>query len=193
MYGKTEAGLGLPVLVDSSGKLITKPGGGLYADAAIKGRLFHAANQTAVNTSTTLNTTFVGLGLCNPTGSGKLIIVHEFSYALEQAAAGAAVLALATTTDKGFAAAIAAKCCRNGYATSIAYVDDGATIDAPVIVKIIGAIGDSATSTWPNVPTIVKLEGQIVLAPGRALVTDTTVAMGATAIQFSYLWEEIDE
>jgi dihydroxyacid dehydratase/phosphogluconate dehydratase len=40
-------------------------------------------------------------------------------------------------------------------------------------------------------PNIVKLDGSIVLAPGRAVVTDTTVATGAV-MQFGYLWEEID-
>ena len=191
MYGKTSAGLGLPVLVDSSGKLITEPGGGKYADAAINGRLFMAANQTPVNTSTTLNTTFTGLALCNPTGSGKLLIVHEFGWALDQASAGDAVLALATTTDSGFAADITVRCARWGYATSVAYADAAATIVAPVIIKIIGSIGTNATTALTN-PGLIDLGGSIVLAAGRALVTDTTLATGATSIQFSFMWEEVD-
>lgn len=194
MYGKTEAGLGLPVLVDSSGRLITAAGGGIYADAAVKGRLFSAANQTPVATSTTLNTTFTGLGLCNPTGSGKLLVLHEFGYALDQACAGEAVLALATTTESGFAADITPRCARYNYATSVAIVDAGATIDAPVIIKIIATLGQGAATTqlMPP-PTVVTLGGSIVIPPGRAVVTDTTVATGAASIQFHYLWEEVDE
>ena len=191
MYGKTEAGVGLPVLVDSNGKLITVPGGGKYADAAINGRLFSAANQTPVTTSTTLHTTFVGLSLVNPTGSGKLIVVHEFGWALDQAAAGDAVLALATTTDSGFDADITVRCARYGYATSVAYADAGATIVAPIIIKVIGTIGTNATTALTN-PGLIDLGGSIVLAAGRALVTDTTLATGATSIQFHFLWEEID-
>jgi hypothetical protein len=194
MYGKTRAGIGLPLLVDSEGQAIMKSGGGKYADAALNGRLFYAANQTPVATSTTLNTGFTGLGLCNPSGSGKVIIVHKFGYALDQAAAGEAVLALATTTSSGFAAAITAQCCRHAYATSIAYVDDGATIVAPVITLIIGSLGQGADTTQFMPPfTLVDLDGCIVLDPGRAVVTDTTVATGATSIQFSFLWDEIDE
>lgn len=191
MYGKTETGIGLPVLVDSSGKLITVPGGGKYADAAINGRLFMAANQTPVATSTTLNTAFTGLALCNPTGSGKLLIVHEFGWALDQAAAGDAVLALATTTDSGLAADITIRCARWGYATSVAYADAGATIVAPIIIKIIGSIGTNTTTALTN-PGLIDLGGSIVLPAGRALVTDTTLATGATSIQFSFLWEEVD-
>ena len=179
------------MLVDSSGKLITVPGGGKYADAAINGRLFMAANQTPVNTSTTLNTTFTGLGLCNPTGSGKLFIVHEFGWALDQAAAGDAVLALATTTDSGFAADITVRCARFGYATSVAIVDAGATIIAPIIIKVLGSIGTNATTALTN-RGLIDLGGSIVLAAGRSLVTDTTLATGATSIQFSFMWEEID-
>ena len=194
MYGKTEAGLGLPVLVDSSGRLITASGGGIYQDAALKGRLFSAANQTPVATSTTLNTTFTGLGLCNPTGSGKLLILHEFGYALDQACAGAAVLALATTTESGFATDITPRCARFGYATSVAIADAGATIVAPVIIKIIGSLGQGADTTQFMPPsTIITLGGSIVIAPGRAIVTDTTVATGATSVQFHFLWEEVDE
>lgn len=193
MYGKTRTGIGLAPIVDSEGILLNKPGGGRYADAALNGRLFCAAMQTATTTSTTLNTTFVGLGLCNPTGSGKLIIVHEFSYAATAALTAETLLALATTTDSGFAADITPRCCRNAYATSIAIVDKGATIVAPVIERIIATLGQGADSVLLGgaPPNIVRLDGSIILAPGRAVVTDTTVATGAV-MQFGYLWEEID-
>jgi len=194
MYGKDRDGIGRSVLLENDGRMIAVVSGGKYAEAAINGRLFYAANQTPVATSTTLNTTFTGLGLANPTGSGKLIIVHEFGYALDQASAGEAVLALATTTDSGFAASITARCTRNAYATSVAYVDEAATIVAPIIVKVVASLGQGADTTQFMPPaTLIDLGGSIILAPGRSLVTDTTVATGATSIQFSFMWEEIDE
>lgn len=178
---------------DEQGALAVNNAGGKYADAAINGRLFCAAMQTPTTTSTTLNTTFVGLGLCNPAGSGKLIIVHEFSYAATAALTAETLLALATTTSSGFAADITPRCCRNGYAESVALVDKGATIVAPVIERIIATLGQGADSVLLGgaPPNIVDLGGSIVLAPGRALVTDTTVATGAV-MQFGFLWEEID-
>ena len=167
---------------------------GEFADAAIEGRLFSCANQTPVNTSTTLNTTFTGLGIANPTGSGKLLVLHEFGYALDQACAGEGVLALAGTTSSGLAQSLTPICARFGYATSVAYLDAAATIVAPVITRIIGSLGQGADSTqFMPPPTIVPLNGSIVIAPGRSIVTDTTVATGATSIQFSFLWEEVDE
>jgi hypothetical protein len=194
MYGQTSAGVGRPPLIDGDRKLVTVPGGGKYAEAAMAGRLFYAANINMVATSTTLNTTFVGLGLCNPTGSGKNVIVHEFGYAFVVAFAAAGVLALATTTDSGFADDVNApiKCTRNGYATSVCYTDEGATIVAPVIVKVVSQFGTNATTAFATGPQIVDLGGSIILAPGRSLVTDTTTVAGASSAQFSFMWEEID-
>jgi hypothetical protein len=193
MYGKTRSGVGLPVLMGDAGELIVRQVTGKYMDAALEGRLFCAAMQTPTTTSTTLNTTFVGLALCNPTGSGKIIIVHQFSYGVTAQITAEALLALATTTDSGFAADITPRCCRYGKEASIAIVDRGATIVAPVIERIIGQIvsGADTVSYGGMVPNIVDLDGSIILDPGRAVVTDTTVAIGAV-MQFGYLWEEID-
>jgi hypothetical protein len=194
MYGKqglqtlAAGGVG-PVRLAGDGGLVTSDH---LLNAALDGRLFCAAMQTPTTTSTTLNTTFVGLGLCNPAASGKIIIVHEFSYAATAALTAMAVLALATTTDSGFAADITPRCCRFGYGSSIAIVDKGATIVAPVIERIICTLATAATTANNAAPppTAVKINGGIILVPGRAVVTDTTVATGAV-MQFGYLWEEI--
>jgi len=188
--GKNRSGTRKDLLTKTDGVMLVS---GDYSDAAINGRLFAAAMQTPTTTSTTLNTTFVGLGLCNPTGSGKLLIVHEFSYAATAALTAETLLALATTDSTGFEADIVPRCCRNGYAASVALVDKGATINAPVIERIIATLGQGADTVQLGgaPPNIVKLNGSIILAPGRAVVTDTTAATGAV-MQFGYLWEEID-
>lgn len=181
-----------PLRSHTDGSLVVLSSSARYTEAALSGRLFYAAMQTPTTTSTTLNTTFVGLALCNPTGSGKIIIVHEFSYACTAALTAELALCLATTDDTGFAADITPRCCRNAYATSIAIVDKGATITAPIIVKPIATLGQAADTAMGSTvpPNVVDLNGQIILVPGRAVVTDTTVAAGAV-LQFGYLWEEI--
>jgi len=189
-----DTGVLTPLECNGRNELLVAASGGKHAQAALDGRLFSAANQTPVATSTTLNTTFTGLGLCNPAGSGKNLIVHEFGYALDQAAAGEAVLALAITTSSGFEADITPQSAMYGNGTSVAIADAGATIIAPTITKIIGSLGQGADSTQFMPPaTNIDLNGSIVIPPGRALVTDTTVASGATAIQFSFMWEEVNE
>lgn len=192
MFAVDSNGISRRPIVDSDGELLVKPSAGSLSHAAINGRLFCAAMQTPTTTSTTLNTTFVGLGLCNPIGTGKLLIVHEFSWAATGAITAEALLALATTTDSGFEADIVPRCCRNAYATSVAIVDKGATIIAPVIERIITTLGQGAVTVnqmmgW----NVADLKGSIILPPGRAVVTDTTVATGAV-MQFGFLWEEVD-
>jgi len=199
MYGKvgeqslSNGSVG-PLRLDTRGSLVTVNGGGKYAEAALAGRLFYAANINMVTTSTTLHTTFVGLGLCNPTGSGKTVIVHEFGYAFVAASAAGLILALATTDDTGFADDVNApiRCTRHNYATSVCYTDEGATITAPEIVKVITQRADAATSTFQSPPQVVDLGGGIILDPGRAVVTDTTTAAGVATAQFSFMWEEVD-
>jgi len=179
----------------TDGSLLTRlVSGGRHAEAALAGRLFYAANINMVATSTTLNTTFAGLGLCNPTGSGKNVIVHEFGWANLIDLVAAAVLALATTTDSGFADDVNApiKCTRDGYATSVCYTDEGATIIAPVIVKVVTQLTTAAITTMQPRNQVLDLGGQIILAPGRALVTDTTTVIKASSGQFSFMWEEVD-
>ena len=194
MYGKDRSGIGRPALVDSEGKFITAPGGGKYADAALAGRLFYGANQTGVTTSTTKHNTFTGLALVNPTGSGKVFIVHEFSYAFNDSPAGDTNLSLAVgPVHAGYAADITVQCCRSGYASSVAILDAAATITGAslVIVKHIATIGTNITTDLLTPNGVVDLGGSIVLDPGRIVCTDTTLATGGTSVLFAFMWEEI--
>src|SRR3990167_6808360 len=114
MYGKTIAGIGLPPILDDEGILLVKSCGGRLADAAINGRLFSVANQAAVAVTANLTTTWTGLGVCNPSGSGKLLVIQEFGWSPSVVNPAEGVVGLMTATDTGFAAAIAARCARNG-------------------------------------------------------------------------------
>lgn len=191
MYGKTSAGVGLPVLVDSLGKIIVVPCGGSLADAAVNGRLFSVANQAKVAVTAALATTWTGLGVANPTGSGKLLIMHEFGWSTDVVNPAEGVVGLMTATDTGFAQAIAARCARNGYATSVAYCDDGATISTPVLERICGSTMEGAiTTVVQNGVNVYKIDGGIVLAPGRSLLTYHSIG-GTASLLFHFVWEEI--
>lgn len=194
MYGKrgiqnlAQGSIG-PLRMDQFGKLVV---GDDLSEAALNCRLFLAANQTAVACSTTLNTTWTGLALVNPTGSGKVFIVHEFSWALSVVGPAAGLLALASTTDSGFATNITPRCAKWGAASSVAIVDDGATVVAPIILRPITTYGTGAITTWQGAGfQVAKINGGIVIPAGRSLLTDTTTACSA-AFQFGFVWEELD-
>lgn len=178
-----------PLRGDQLGALITSKG---LAEAAIEGRLFSACNQAAVAVTAALATTWTGLGLCNPTGSGKLLVVHEFGWAQAVVNPAEGAIGLMTATDTGFADVIAKKCARDGYKTSVAYVDDGATISTPVLLRVLGGTMEGAITTVPSqAPNIYKVDGSIILAPGRSVLTYHTIG-GTASLVFHFVWEEID-
>lgn len=82
MYGKTAAGIGKPVLVDSNGELIISQGG-KYRTATEEGRVYSVANQAVVTNTAGLAATYTGLALCNPTGSGKNFAILGIGIAAE--------------------------------------------------------------------------------------------------------------
>jgi len=191
MYGKTNAGLGLPVLVDPNGSPIVRSD---LARAALEDRLFYVNTATVVDCSTTLNTTFTGLALGNPATSGKFYILHEFGWATKDAVTGESILSLAITTVSGLAAQLTVKTAKAGGAmNSQALADEAATIVAPVVCKTVAELGQGADSVkyGGQGPNILDLKGSIILSPGYAVVTDSTVATGAS-MSFHYVWEEVD-
>ena len=174
------------------GGLLVSQAGGKYAEAARAGRLFSVANQAAVATTANLNTTWTGLGVCNPTGSSKLLIIHEFAWALSVVGPADGVLGLMTSSDTGFADSLTAKCAMNGAGSSVAYCDAGATIATPILERVVSTYGTGAVTTWQGAgPQVCKIDGSIILPAGRSVMTYTFTATTAAFI-FSFLWEEVD-
>lgn len=189
MWGKDSSGVGRAVLVDKQGALVRPTG--KYAEAVNAGRVFSAASSAAVATTAAAATTWTGLGVANPTGSGKNIILLEFSWGLSVVGPDEGILGLMTATDGGFAAAVTVRCAKFGAGTSIAYADDGATIVSPVLERVVSTYGTGAITTWQGAPAqVYNIDGSIILAPGRSVCTYTTTACTA-AFQFSFLWEEV--
>lgn len=165
---------------------------GDYYAASLAGRLFYASNQAAVATTAALATTWTGLGIANPSASGKNLVLREFTWGLSVVGPDEGVIGLMSTTNSGFAAAITPECTKYGAGASVAYVDDGATIATPILVKVFSTYGTGAITTWQGAGFQgAKLDGQIIIPPGRAICTYTTTATTA-ALVFSFLWEEVD-
>jgi hypothetical protein len=194
MFGKNrKTGGMIPFELDAFRQLLVKASGGSLSEAALAGRLFCVSNQAKVAVTAGLATTWTGLGIANPAGSGKVIIVHEFAWSTDVVNPAEGVVGLMTSTDSGFAAAIAARCCRNAKRTSRAYCDDGATIATPVLERVCGSTMEGAITTIPQLAAnIVDLKGGIILDPGRSLLTYHSIG-GTASMIFSFVWEEVDE
>ena len=180
-----------PLCSHTNGSLLVATGAAGRAEAALAGRLFSVSNQGAVAVTAALNTTWTGLGVCNPTGSGKILIMHEFGWSQTVVNPAEGAIGLMTATDTGFAAALTARCCRYGYATSVAYCDDGATISTPVLERLCGGTMEGAITTVPSLcPNVVRLDGSIILDPGRSVMTYHTIG-GTASLAFYFIWEEV--
>lgn len=176
----------------TDGSIFVRSAPDKYAEAALAGRLFSVANQAAVATTAALATTWTGLGICNPSGTNKNLVIHEFGWALTVVGSDEGGVGLMTSDTTGFADALTAKPAKSGTGSSLVLCDDGATIATPVLERIYGTYGTGAiTTAMLYAPTFKELNGSIILAPGRSLLTYTTTATTAAFI-FHYVWEEQD-
>lgn len=167
--------------------------GGKHRAATLAGRMFVACNTAAVTTVAGVTAAaWTGLGIANPTGSGIKIIVHEFNFAQWAILTAEGILALATTTDAGFAYAITPRNRMFGGPPSKAMADDGATLTTAGVTEqhIASLTHGAATVSGSPVIGSFDLHGSLVLLPGRSVITNTD-AIQTTVLSFGFMWEEI--
>lgn len=162
-----------------------------YYQQTVRNKVFSVHTQgTSVTTTAALATTFTGLAVGNPTGSGVNLSMIGFSAV--QFAVGVA----GTIGIMGAAGAIAASLspqCRNigsGTAT-LTTASAGATIATPLLIATFGSVGSVATTGYGVENGIyVDLGGCIIVPPGSFVASYTSTAQ-TTAFQFGFVWEEV--
>lgn len=164
---------------------------GKYYEAAVRGKLFSVANQAAVSTTAALATTWTGLAIDNPAGSGFNLVIAKFGMAqFTVTVAGKVGLMTGAGLAAGSLAVKSALDSANA-ASSVAGASAGATIATPVLQRLFFSIGSLATSGYGiQGPNEVDLEGSLIIPPGRFLATYTTAAT-TTDLAFHLVWEEV--
>ena len=172
------------------GEVITSNLHGKYTEQVLNGNVFSVANQAAVTTTAAMATTWTGLGVANPITSGYNLALIGFG--CSQFAVGAAgSIGIIGCTSSGFASAITIQNAKLGSRASVALADDGATIVSPVLLRTFGSVGSLATTGYGLMPGIwAELDGSIVITPGMAVASYTTIVT-TTALIFTFVWEEI--
>jgi len=185
-----DAGVSGPIRQSVTGDMVIEQGG-KYAEATLAGRMFSVANQAKVGTTSALTTTWEGLAICNPTGSGVQMKIVKFGYGLEIASdvAGAIGLMMAATTTLTTNLLVPVNRLTGGVA-SVALASGGHTIATPVLWDVVGSYGTVATSATSVVFTTYELDGSLILQPGNTLCTYNTLAT-TDCFVFSFLWEEV--
>jgi len=171
--------------------------GGKYADASRRGTLFMAASTAAVTSTIALATTYKGLMISNPAGSGKVLSIRGFRYSLSVAQAAISSLHLlggysaagVVTHTTPLASPGIQNCLIGAAETSVANADAAATAVNPVYLIpylsgfTAGAFG-GMDGGW------LDLDGMFTLRPGAWIASGSlTVVIGFVG----FVWEEFAE
>ena len=172
------------------GDLIKSECHGKAFNQAINGNVFATANQGVVTTSTTLNTTFTGLGIANPAGSGVNIVLLKFLCTMTAVGVAAAVALAGGIGTLTAAGPTAVNTQVGSTVTSKAVISNSSAITAPLLLRPIGSVGSQATTGHALIPSLQDdIAGSIIIPPGSYIVTDTTTANAG--LVFGFVWEEV--
>ena len=190
-------GQGAPFRGTSEGGLVTSDILGKYGELSSRKLLFVAANVAAKATSVALTTTYTGLCVSNPAGSGKNLIMLGFQYAISVAEASIATQHLiAGYSSAGVVTHTVAlpspgiqNCFINGASDSVANADTECTIVNPFYLMPIrggftaGALGGPGTGNW------IDLNGMFTIPPGGWIANGSLTATTGFA---AFVWTERD-
>ncbi len=170
---------------------------GKYYETNYRRALFNGAMVGQI-TTVGLATTYTGLCLSNPIGSTVNLVINKVGYAFAVAFAAASVIGLMTGYNSGtnvtHTVAVTPRSQFFGVGSSgTALLDSSATLPtAPTLNTILGVGLTGAITTTPGIgPTIVDLDGSIILPPGAYCAFYTSTVSGAASGAFSFQWEEV--
>jgi hypothetical protein len=169
---------------------------GRYYETAYRRNLFAAAVQgTGITTSVDLVTAYTGLALTNPTSSTVNLVLTKVGYAFNAAPAAVMHISLAFNTSTTAVTQTTAITGRNlflGGASPQGLTASSVTFPtAPIRTHVLGVVGTNAITALSNTPTLVDLEGSIVMPPGSYIAIVTSTASAATSFFGSFQWEEV--
>lgn len=154
------------------------------------GAIFSITNQAATSTTAAFATTFTGLALANPSGSGVNLVLRRFTCA--QVAAGVAG-AVGIMGGSGAAAGSITPTSRyvGSASPSKATGSAGATIATPTLIAAYGSVGSLATTGYGlEHDLLIELNGSIIVPPGFYVASYTTAAT-TSALIFGFVYEEV--
>ena len=195
-------GANTSIRMGSTSETIVGQAHGKYYEACIRGNVFTACNVAAQAVSVALNTTYTGLMVSNPVGSGKNLVMISGNYGMSIAQAAIATLhMIAGGSSAGIVThttALAAPGIQramigeqsglaNGASGSVARADSAATAVNPYYLSAVSN-GQLATALTATGPSIVDFAGQLIVAPGGWIAWGALTAVTGFG---SFVWEEV--
>lgn len=192
------AGTAAPLRMDNQGAQVITPLRGKGYESTFRGSSFNAANQAGATTTVGLATTYTGLCLSNPLGSGVNLVVGKVgvSFLVAFAAASAVGIMVGYSASSNVTHTTPGTPRNNKYTggyTGAALVDVAATLPvAPVVHTLFGAGLTGAITTTPQIPGfLVDMEGSLIIPPGGYCAIYTSTASGASGMLASIQWDEV--
>lgn len=188
------SGVQYTLRIDEMNALVTTGLHGKYREQTRRGHTFAVSNTAAQAVSVALATTYTGLYLYNPPGSGMVISLLAVGIAETTAGAGIATLHLGggysstggitalTTPITPFSAQLG-----NGSAPS-ALTGSAATIVGPKYMMPLNHGQTSAALPTSNTPSVTFVDGAFEAWPGGYFIV---VSLTAESVIAGFLWEEV--
>ena len=177
-----------------SGEGIVQELHGRYFEQMYRGNLFSAANQAAQAVSVALATSYTGILLYNPVGSGKILVPLKIKYALSVApAAIASIGLLGGYAATGGVTALTTKLNIQSNQIGNSISGAGIALSAATIVTptwIQQLVDGFTASALPAPSPIVDLEGIFGILPGGFLGIGALTAVTGLG---SIMWEEVPQ
>ncbi|NBR24373.1 MAG: hypothetical protein EBU08_11510 [Micrococcales bacterium] len=171
---------------------------GRYYETVYRRAGFVASNPTPVTTvavtSGTTTSGLTGIFLTNPVNSPVNLVLNKVGFSVT--VAPAAVMPIMLGVGYNSATAVTqttALTVRNAYVGvgSSGYGLAASVVTVPTAPNFTHILGTVFTTLSTNVPTIVDLEGSVILPPGGYAGIMSTVASGASGFFGSISWEEV--
>lgn len=183
-------GASTPYRQGHTGEVIVQTLHGAYFESVARGAMYSAANPAAQAVSVALATTYTGLLLYNPLGSGVMLVPNKVKFALSVAPAGIATLGLISGIQAAAPTGLTALIVRSnqvgnsGAGKGLAY--SAATIATPVWHQQLSDGFTAAALPAPTPP--VDLDGLIAILPGGFIAIGALTAVTGLG---SIAWEEV--
>jgi hypothetical protein len=182
---------------NEQGAAIVAQAGGRYAEAVKRGNVYVAANQTGCVWTVGLATTYTGLCLSNPPGSGYNLSILGVSHQEVVAPTGIAAVYLAgaysaTAVTHSVPSTIMRANIGPVATATVAKADTGATLPvAPSILLNLTAGHTSGALSTSASPAFTDIGGLISLEPGGFLIVANFTIGVAVGQQAAIIWEEV--
>lgn len=191
-------GSALPLRVGATGEQIVQQLHGKLYESARRRKLFYGSNgATPTVTTVALATTYTGLLLYNPAGSGVNLVLEKVGLSFLVAFPAAATIGLlagylstgivtaSAAASPGAPALIGSSAAPAGRCALSATL-----VGTPFLAMVLGTGLTGAITTTPQVPEFFDIDGAILVPPGGYVGTYTSTVSGAASMAASFHWSE---